>query len=1188
MSTWAAGFRKNLRTPLYAIALLVLGSASAFADQHRFYCSAAPQTFQLCRNGNTCPANIDNNDAITVEGVRPGTTISINTTYTGAVPGTVHFHAQGQTADFSPVTHTYTVSGETYFTGSITATSAGTEDIQVQIENTPGTTGAQLLSYTVNCNPGPTTGSVTIKKTAQGSNGTFNFTSSFPTGSFGLTTVGGSASQTFGNLTPATYTVAELSTKGWDFTNLLCTGGKTAATVAGATATIPVAAGDNITCEYINTAQTGSITIKKTTFGSNGSFNFTSATLGNFSLVTSGGGASRTFSSLTAGTYAVTEAATAGWNFTSLTCSGGATAATVTGPTASIPLGLGENITCEYTNTFATTGSITIRKGIVGGATGTSFNFTTSGAGLSNFALTSVAEGQFASQTFSALTAGAFTITEASVTNWSLTSLTCTGGASVNVATPTVTINLAANENVICTYTNTFVPPVGTGTIKIVKRAIGGDGTFGFTSSANFGVAAFSLTTASGTASRDFASLAPGQYTIQETSMPAGWSFSSLSCSTSVGSGTSAISGQQATITLNANDNIVCTYTDTLITTGSITIRKTIIGGTTGTSFNFTATGAGLSDFSLTSVAEGGFATRTFLGLTAGTFTVTEASVTSWNLTSLTCTGGASVNVAKPTVTINLAANENVICTYTNTFVPPAGTGTIKIVKSAIGGNGIFGFTASANFSVTSFNLTTASGTANRDFASLAPGQYTIQESSMPAGWSFTSLSCSVVGSGTSVISGQQATLTLNANDNIVCTFTDTLVTAGSITIRKTIIGGQDGTAFSFTTTGAGLSNFALAPSAGALDSKTFLALSAGTYTITETAIANWAVSSLTCTGGSSVGTVAPTVTINLAAGENVDCTYTNIFRSPVGGTGTIKIVKSAINANGTFGFITSANFGITTFSLTTAGSATGGTASRDFPTLAAGQYTIQESSMPAGWNFTNLSCSVIGTGTAVVSGSGATITLQAGDNIVCTFTNTGSTAPTSSTITIVKRTLDGRDGTFSFASTIPGATSFVLATHETTAVAKYSNLANGNYTISEVGMGPGWGLSSLTCTDPGATINVNARSATVTIAGGVGVTCTFINAFNEEKIRSDTSSTIRNFMNRRADIIVSEEPDRNRYIRRLTGSLWGECGGDAAPFSFTGSSSAATSGLSSGSYSSVPETTSGQMSFSTSSNQIA
>lgn len=666
MATWAAYFRKSLKTPLYTLAFLVLGSASAFANQHHFYCSAAPQTFQLCRDGNNCPKNVDPQDAITIEGITPGATISINTTYTGAVPGDVHFQAQGQTADFSPTTHHYTVSGETYFTGTITATSTGTEDIHVQIENTPGTSGIQQLSYTVNCNPGPTTGSVTIKKTAIGSNGTFNFSS----------TLG----------------------------------------------TIPA-------------------------------------------LTTTGGIASYTFPSVTPGTYTVTEAVPAGWNLTGLTCTGGATAATITMPMATIPVAAGDNITCEYTNEVVTSGSITISKAIIGGLDATSFNFTTTGAGL------------------------------------------------------------------------------------------------------------------------------------------------------------------------------------------------------------------------------------------------------------------------------------------------PA-----------------------------SFNL---------------------------------------------------------------------------------------------------------APASGAPASQTFASLAAGPYTITETALANWSLNSLVCTGGSAV-TAGSTATINLVAGQNVICTYTNKFSSPVGGTGTIKIVKSAINANGTFGFTSSANFGATSFSLTTAGSATGGTASRDFASLAPDTYTIQESSMPAGWNFTGLSCSVIGTGTAVISGSGATITLKAGDNIVCTFTNTGTTAPTASTITIVKRTLDGRDGTFSFTSTIPGASSFILATHGTIAVAKYANLANGQYTISEAGMGPGWSLSSLSCTDSGALINVSARSATVTIAGGVGVTCTFINAFNESRIRNDTSNTIRNFMNRRADIIVSEEPDRNRMIRRLAGSLWGDTGGDAAPFSFSGSSSGSSSGLSSsGSYASVPESSSGQMKFSTSMNQI-
>jgi hypothetical protein len=119
-----------------------------------------------------------------------------------------------------------------------------------------------------------------------------------------------------------------------------------------------------------------------------------------------------------------------------------------------------------------------------------------------------------------------------------------------------------------------------------------------------------------------------------------------------------------------------------------------------------------------------------------------------------------------------------------------------------------------------------------------------------------------------------------------------------------------------------------------------------------------------------------------------------------------------------------------------------------------------------------------------------------------------------------------------------------------------FVGLASGTYTVTEAVLGTGWALSALSCTSA-STVNLGTRSVTIALSG-TSVTCTFTNAFNEEFIRDRTTETIRNFMNRRADLLTSEEPDRNRFIRRLTGSLWrNSCGGNNAPFNVTGSSNA-------------------------------
>src|SRR5262249_48658736 len=107
------------------------------------------------------------------------------------------------------------------------------------------------------------------------------------------------------------------------------------------------------------------LVVNKTAVGGDATFDY-SATgnelPGSFSLATSGGTASRTFSNLTplvaGGTRTVTEGAPPPlWSFTSLSCSvttagDGKTPFSTTGQTVSITnAGAGATLTCTYTNT---------------------------------------------------------------------------------------------------------------------------------------------------------------------------------------------------------------------------------------------------------------------------------------------------------------------------------------------------------------------------------------------------------------------------------------------------------------------------------------------------------------------------------------------------------------------------------------------------------------------------------------------------------------------------------------------------------------------------------------------------------------------------------------------------------------------------------------------------------------------
>jgi hypothetical protein len=100
---------------------------------------------------------------------------------------------------------------------------------------------------------------------------------------------------------------------------------------------------------------------------------------------------------------------------------------------------------------------------------------------------------------------------------------------------------------------------------------------------------------------------------------------------------------------------------------------------------------------------------------------------------------------------------------------------------------------------------------------------------------------------------------------------------------------------------------------------------------------------------------------------------------------------------------------------------------------------------------------------------------------------------------------------------------------------------ADSTYTFSEAMPSSGWTLVQVTC-PAGWTVSALDPTGKVSIfhPGGTTGTCTFFNKFSKDK----TTDTIRNFINRRVDLLASEEPDRARLQRRFdriqqpTGSL--------------------------------------------------
>ncbi len=770
-----------------------------------------------------------------------------------------------------------------------------------------------------------------------------------------------SNTQTFSNLSTGSYSITEGSTSGWDLSNLSCTGATSSTiTYTGAsggtnnfesgddTVNITLAAGEDITCTFENTKQ-GSLTIIKDAVPNDAqdfSFTGTGTGISGFTLDDDAEGTNsntHTFSNLSTGSYSITEGSTSGWDLSNLSCTG-ATSSTITytgasggtnnfesgDDTVNITLAAGEDITCTFENTKQ--GSLTIIKDAVPNDA-QDFSFTGTGTGISGFTLDDDSDVTNSNtQTFSNLSTGSYSITEGSTSGWDLSNLSCTGATSSTI-----------------TYTG----------------ASGGTNNF-----------------------------ESGDDTVN--------------------------------ITLAAGEDITCTFENTK--QGSLTIIKDAVPND-AQDFSFTGTGTGISGFTLDDDAEGTNSnTHTFSNLSTGSYSITEGSTSGWDLSNLSCTGATSSTITytgasggtnnfesgDDTVNITLAAGEDITCTFENTK-----QGSLTIVKDAVPNNaqdfsftgtgtGISGFTLDDDAEGTNSNTHT--------FSNLSTGSYSITEGST-SGWDLSNLSCTGATSSTITYTGASGgtnnfesgddtvNITLAAGEDITCTFENTK--QGSLTIIKDAVP-NDAQDFSFTGTGTGISGFTLDDDAEGTNSNThtFSNLSTGSYSITEGSTSGWDLSNLSCTGatsstitytGASGGTNNfesgdDTVNITLAAGEDITCTFENTKQ------GSLTIIKDAVPNDAQDFSFTGTGTGISGFTLDDDAEGTNSN-THIFSNLSTGSYSITEGST-SGWDLSNLSCTGATSSTITYTGaSGGTnnfesgddtvnITLAAGEDITCTFTN--------------------------------------------------------------------------------------------------------------------------------------------------------------------------------------------------------
>nr|WP_255595478.1 DUF11 domain-containing protein [Lysobacter sp. BMK333-48F3] len=574
-----------------------------------------------------------------------------------------------------------------------------------------------------------------------------------------------------------------------------------------------------------------------------------------------------------------------------------------------------------------------------------------------------------------------------------------------------------------------------TGTIVIVKDAVPNSAQdFAFTTTGT-GLSAFSLdddADATLPSTRTFIGLEPGSYTITETAQT-GWDLTGLSCSDPTGNSTGNTGTGVASVALAAGETVTCTYVNTQQAT--LTVTKTAIGG--GATFPFVLSGA-ISDTtfqpnpnppSVPSVS------KTYANAAVGSdILITENTPTSagYTLTNISCadSGAPGSTVGAPNytnnattlgnITVNLVPGANLSCTFTNVK-----NVDLTLVKNAIGGNTSVGYTVSDSPSGTTIStpsLTTSGGTGSADADFSVPNNVSrtvnITET-VPAGYQLISISCSATSGTLTTNSTNLATATVNitAVPGTVgsCVFVN--LRKPTITVAKLSVGGTGSFAFSGGSNGLPAS-LSLDTAVSNPRSSSAFAVSDATQpaSLSETVPSGWLLTGWSCvTGGGTEVAAGTTATMTVPAsviddGNDLTCTFSN-SKQP-----QLRLRKALPLGR----FVAGDQFALSIAgpggpaSATTTGNGTNPSEEAQLnPATVGATYTLSEtgsSGANLGSYVTTYACTNALAGGQAPSGSGTTfsLTVAAGDDLTCIFTNTRNPL---ADLTITKTNTPGANG---------------------------------------------------------------------------------------------------------------------------------------------------------------------------------
>lgn len=621
------------------------------------------------------------------------------------------------------------------------------------------------------------------------------------------------------------------------------------------------------------------------------------------------------------------------------------------------------NLTTECFNASFAPSSITIIKDAVPNGP-QDFQFTTSGSGLSDFALDDDNDPTLSnSKVFNNLLPGTYSVTEVAVSGWDFDNISCSQGASVQKNGTTVTITLSAGQNVVCTYTNRQ-----RGQIIVHKVTNPANDPTGFQITASgsgniSGNATRTLTTAQDVTY----DVSQGTYGVTEQ-VPNGWTQTGNTCSNLVINGNTPL--------VNGVPTLTCTITNVKL--AKLKIVKDAVPND-GQDFTFTISGNGLSPFMLDDDSDATLSNnQQFINLMPGSYSVTEGAVTGWDLTGLVCSGTNNYSHQATTLGVTLAAGDDVTCTFTNTK-----RGSIAGVKfEDMNGNGIFdiGEPLLSDWTITLWSgqqqlsqaVTGADGSYS--FTNLVAGTYTLTENLL-TGWTQT-----LAPGPVNLSAGQSST------DNNFGNFHNGEVHGykfndlngnGSPDSGEPKLAGWQINLYGLGQDNQ-LNNLLASTTTDAGGNYSFSDLAPGTYKVCEVLQTGWVQTYPVSNGGCTVFVIDQ-------SGETNSANFGNQ------GHGTITVIKN-VDSDGD-GQVDQQD--VTNWVWDINGGSDQSTGSANHIDTVAGSYTVSEH-QKANFHITASSC----TGEDQVAPSTqVSVTVSAGENVVCTFVNTRDTG----TVTVNK-----------------------------------------------------------------------------------------------------------------------------------------------------------------------------------------